>query len=95
MRDPIEEVRNPHEAKEHFLQYLKNEVLHLNFYRMHMLYFIVVTLIGSVIVYGEGLANDPKQINGSPLRYIDALFLCCSAMTTTGTLNSPTKSRGH
>ncbi|KAH7065156.1 potassium transport protein 1 [Macrophomina phaseolina] len=87
MRDPIEEVRNPGEAKEHFLQYLKNEVFHLNFYRMHMLYFIAVILVGSVIVYGAGLADDSNQINGDSLRYIDALFLCCSAMTTTG-LNS-------
>ncbi|GME24217.1 Cation transporter [Neofusicoccum parvum] len=84
MRDPLDEVRNPHEAKEHFLQLFKKEIFHLNFYRMHMLYFIVVILIASVIVYGEGLANDSKQISGSPLRYIDALFLCCSAMTTTG-----------
>jgi len=49
-----------------------------------MLYFIVVILISSVIVYGEGLANASTQDDGSKLQYIDALFLCCSAMTTTG-----------
>ncbi|KAL1639555.1 hypothetical protein SLS58_007859 [Diplodia intermedia] len=78
MRDAIADVCHPHEAKEHFLHYLKKEVFHLNFYRMHMLYFVVVIVITSLVVYGEGLAN------GSPLKYIDVLFLCCSAMTTTG-----------
>ncbi|KAF2135683.1 uncharacterized protein K452DRAFT_166316 [Aplosporella prunicola CBS 121167] len=87
MHDPWEEVSHPREAKEHFVQYLKNEVSHLNFYRLHMLYFLVTILISSVIVYGEGLANGAKQVDGKELRYVDALFLCCSAMTTTG-LNS-------
>ena len=70
--------------KQHFLQYLHDGVFQINFYRLHMLYFIVVIAISSIIVYGEGLANDRHEINGSSLRYIDALFLCCSAMTTTG-----------
>ncbi|OJD35249.1 potassium ion transporter [Diplodia corticola] len=76
MQDAIGEVRNPHDAKEHFLYYLRKEVFHLNFYRMHMLYFVVVIVITSLIVYGEGLAND-----GGQLRYIDALFLCCRLNT--------------
>ncbi len=84
MRDPWDEVQHPREAKQHFLQYIRDEVCHLNFYRLHMLYFILGILISSVIVYGEGLANGPTDINGTKLRYIDALFLCCSAMTTTG-----------
>lgn len=84
MSDPWEELQHPQEAKEHFIDYLRNEVLHLNFYRVHMLYFIICIAISSIIVYGDSLANDSGSQNGNPLRYIDALFLCCSAMTTTG-----------
>ncbi|KAK7549418.1 potassium transport protein-like protein 1 [Phyllosticta paracitricarpa] len=73
-----------HGPKLHFWHYVKDEISHVNFYRLHMSYFVFVILISSLIVYGEGLANDPRQINGSRLRYIDALYLCCSAMTTTG-----------
>ncbi|KAF3050576.1 hypothetical protein E8E11_006636 [Didymella keratinophila] len=51
MPDPVEELQqNPREAKNHFLRYLKDEFLTLNFYRAHMLYFIVVIAISSVIV---------------------------------------------
>lgn len=88
MPDPWEEARHPQEAKEHFLRYLRNEALQLNFYRAHMLYFVTCIAIASIIVYGEGLANDPGSQNGTRLRYIDALFLCCSAMTTTGRLEA-------
>jgi len=41
-------------------------------------------MITSVICYGQGLANASIEVEGSKLRYIDALFLCASAMTTTG-----------
>jgi hypothetical protein len=84
MRDPLDDIQRPEEAKKHFLKYLREDVFQLNFYRLHMLYFISVIGIFSVIVYGEGLANGSTDINGTKLRYIDALFLCCSAMTTTG-----------
>ncbi|CAN9180729.1 unnamed protein product [Alternaria sp. RS040] len=87
MHDPIEELRNPRQVKNDFLKYLKEEVFKLNFYRAHMLYFIIVIAISSVIVYGQGLANGPKEVGGAHLTYTDALFLSCSAMTTTG-LNS-------
>ncbi|KAJ4401648.1 hypothetical protein N0V91_007820 [Didymella pomorum] len=88
MPDPVEELQqNPREAKNHFLRYLKDEFLTLNFYRAHMLYFIIVIAISSVIVYGEGVKNGPKEYRDSHLSYMDALFLTCSAMTTTG-LNS-------
>lgn len=89
MPDPVEELQqNPREAKNHFLNYMKDEFLTLNFYRAHMLYFIVVIAISSVIVYGEGVKNGPREYSGSHLSYMDALFLTCSAMTTTGTLSS-------
>ncbi|KAF2993044.1 hypothetical protein E8E13_000909 [Curvularia kusanoi] len=88
MPDPVQELqRSPREAKKHFLAYLKDEVFTLNFYRAHMLYFIVVIAVSSVIVYGEGVKNGPKEFRDSHLSYMDALFLTCSAMTTTG-LNS-------
>lgn len=49
-----------------------------------MTYFIIVILLSSGIIYGAGIVEDPSEINGSVLSYIDALFLSCSAMTTTG-----------
>lgn len=81
----LELSSHPSKAKTWVKRYLRNDVFVWNFYRVHMLYFIVVIFMTSVIVYGEGIANDPTQINGSKLRYVDALFICASAMTTTGT----------
>lgn len=85
MPDPVDELRNPRQVKKEFLRYLRHEVFTLNFYRTHMLYFIAVIAISSVIVYGAGIASGPKEYRFAHLRYIDALFLCTSAMTTTGT----------
>jgi hypothetical protein len=84
MPDPIDELRSPQQAKNDFLQYLREEVFVLNFYRLHMLYFIVVIAIASVIVWGQGLSDGPKEVRDAHLTYMDALFLSCSAMTTTG-----------
>jgi hypothetical protein len=50
-----------------------------------MLYFIVVIAISSVIVYGVGVTHGPKEYRNDHLTYMNALFLCTSAMTTTGT----------
>lgn len=44
---------------------------------LHCTYFILTPAIGSVIFY-----TAPTQING--LHYVDALFMCFSAMTGTG-----------
>ena len=95
MPDPVDELRNPREAKDHFLKYLKNELFTLNFYRAHMLYFIFVIAISSVIVYGEGVKNGPKEYKDSHLSYMDALFLTCSAMTTTGAPGTETHWTEH
>jgi hypothetical protein len=84
MPDPVDELRSPRKARDDFIRYLREEVFRLNFYRAHMLYVIIVIAISSVIVYGEGIANGPKEIGDAHLTYMDALFLCCSAMTTTG-----------
>ncbi|RDI83099.1 hypothetical protein Vi05172_g7016 [Venturia inaequalis] len=83
----LELSSHPSKAKTWFKRYLRTDVFVWNFYRVHMVYFIVVIFMTSVIVYGEGVANDPTQINGSKLRYVDALFICTSAMTTTGLTN--------
>ncbi|KAF1837118.1 potassium transport protein 1 [Decorospora gaudefroyi] len=81
---PIYELQHPRQAKDNFVKYLKEEVFRLNFYRAHMLYFIAVITLSSVIVYVQGVVNGPKEIGGAHLTYVNALFLCCSAMTTTG-----------
>ena len=82
--DPINELRDPHQAKQDFLNYLREEVFVLNFYRVHMLYFVVVIATSSVVVYGEGITNGPRRVGDAHLTYIDAVFLTCSVMTTTG-----------
>ena len=57
----------------------------LNFYRLHVLYFIFTILLSSLIVYGSGInGNSHDEEAKFKLRYIDALFLCTSAMTNTG-----------
>ncbi|OAG00389.1 TrkH-domain-containing protein [Paraphaeosphaeria sporulosa] len=79
---------SPHKAKQEFIKSIRNELFTLNFYRAHMLYFIVVIAISSVIVYGEGIKNGPKDgYYDSHVSYMNALFLTCSAMTTTGMSN--------
>lgn len=86
MTDPLEELQSPRKAKDDFIKYMKNEVFRLNFYRAHMLYFIVVIFVSSLVVYGQGRADGPKELSSAHMTYTDALFLCCSAMTTTGKL---------
>jgi hypothetical protein len=81
--DRLDSIKHPAEAKRHLLKYIFQDVLVLNFYRTHMLYFIGIIAISSVIVYGEGLANGSHEIQGKRLRYVDALFLCCSAAVRT------------
>jgi len=80
----LKDLKDPQKGKKAFWKWVHEDVLSINFYRVHMSYFVISILVTSVIVYGEGLANDKSEINGSKLRYVDALFLCCSAMTTTG-----------
>ena len=48
----------------------------LNFFRIHLLFFTFVPLVFSAIFWAS---------NGEfPVQYIDALFMCYSAMTVTG-----------
>lgn len=56
-----------------------------NFYRVHLVYFIFVILLTSVIVYGSTTnGNSNNEEREFHLSYIDALYLCASAMTSTG-----------
>lgn len=50
---------------------------HLNFYRVHLLYFILVIFVASGILYSSSTSNFR-------LRYIDAIFLSTSAMCSVG-----------
>ncbi|KAF9690565.1 hypothetical protein EKO04_011512 [Ascochyta lentis] len=84
MSDPADTLPHPREARDQFLAYMKKEVGTLNFYRAHMLYFVVVIAIASVVVYGAGVKNGPRGVGGARLSYVDAVFLAASAMTTTG-----------
>ena len=54
--------------------------MRLNFYRCHLIYFVATILICSGVLYGSSASTDDHI----PLRYIDALFLAASAMTSTG-----------
>lgn len=57
----------------------------VNFYRVHVLYFIFTILLTSVILWGSGANGNSKDEDALfPLSFIDALFLCTSAMTNTG-----------
>ena len=66
------------------LLYFRRSLFQVNFYRLHLSYFILTILVSSIIFYGSGRDDDSNEINGQPLAYIDALFLCGSAMTATG-----------
>jgi len=60
-------------------------LFHLNFYRIHLSYFIIVILLASVIMYGSTTNGNSGDAEAEfRLRYIDALFLCTSSMTNTG-----------
>ena len=59
--------------------------LRWNFYRFHLSYFILTIILSSVIVYGSGVNGNSNDAEAEfRLRYIDALFLCTSAMTNAG-----------
>ena len=70
---------------ETFWTHIHNKVFHLNFYRLHLTYFIFVILLSSVIVYGSAInGNSNEEEALFQLSYTDSLFLCVSAMTSTG-----------
>ena len=56
--------------------YVKS-ILHPNFYRLHLSYFVASILISSLILWGANTSDFH-------VRYVDALFLCCSAMCNVG-----------
>jgi len=88
MTGPIDELRdelpNPRQAKDSLVKYLIDEYTALNFYRTHMLYFIVVIGVSSVLVYVVDILQGPGKYDRDHLTFTNALFVCTSAMTTTG-----------
>lgn len=59
--------------------------LEMNFYRGHIIYFLLTIMLSSVIMYGSGINGNSDDAEVSfKLRYIDAIFLCTSAMTNAG-----------
>jgi len=56
--------------------------MYLNFFRVHLAYFILVPLVVSAILYG----SSPKSHH---VPYIDCLFISVSAMTVTGLVTVP------
>lgn len=57
----------------------------MNFYRFHVLYFLLTIIISSIIMYGSGVNGNSDDAEALfRLRYIDAIFLCTSAMTAGG-----------
>ncbi|CAD6573172.1 MAG: hypothetical protein ASARMPRED_005922 [Alectoria sarmentosa] len=57
----------------------------MNFYRVHVIYFVLTIILSSVIMYGSGVNGNSGDAEALfRLRYIDAIFLCASAMTNTG-----------
>ena len=60
---------------------------HFNFFRYHLLFFSVTPVIFACILYaGNGSAggNANRSSGIAKVEFIDALFLCYSAMTVTG-----------
>ena len=63
----------------------KSNLFRLNFYRVHLAYFVFTILLASVIMYGSTTNGNSGDAEAQFfLRYIDALFLCTSAMTNSG-----------
>jgi len=59
--------------------------IHWNFYRLHLTYMTLLTLLGSVIIYGSG-GDGRDEAKGFGLAYIDALTLSASATTSAGNI---------
>src|SRR4051812_6457869 len=60
----------------HSLHNLNSSLFYWNFYRIHLIYFVLVIILASVVLYGS---NTSFHVS-----YTDAIFLCASAMTNTG-----------
>ena len=59
------------------LTWVQSSAFHLNYYRAHLSFFIVAILVSSAIFWAS-------NTSGFEVDYTDALFLCASAMTSTG-----------
>ncbi|KAI9695015.1 MAG: hypothetical protein M1822_000632 [Bathelium mastoideum] len=59
------------------LEWVQSSAFHMNYYRAHLSFFVIAILVSSAIFWA---ANT----SGFEVGYTDALFLCASAMTSTG-----------
>lgn len=71
-------IMNEHRKGIRWLRPLRG---HLNFYRIHMLSFILVPLFAACIFY---VLNDARTSTQPFVSFIDSLFLCISAATVAG-----------
>ncbi|KAK4683982.1 Trk/Ktr/HKT type cation transporter, partial [Tremellales sp. Uapishka_1] len=86
LRQPIQDFE-PHHFKVMFVPIALSK--HLNFFRIHFIFFTLTPLIFSGIYYAaNGHAGGTATASGTTgyekTEYIDALFQCYSAMTVTG-----------
>ncbi|ODO07626.1 potassium ion transporter [Cryptococcus wingfieldii CBS 7118] len=69
-------------------EYWHRGLRHLNFFRVHILVFTFTPIIASGIFYaanGSATGNANSTLTGlQKVQYLDCLFMCFSAMTTTG-----------
>ncbi|EME42197.1 hypothetical protein DOTSEDRAFT_175094 [Dothistroma septosporum NZE10] len=65
-----------HRTRSHARE-IKDSLMRLNFYRLHLLYFLAVIIISSGVLYGSGTS-------AYHLPYIDAISLTTSAMCNVG-----------
>ena len=59
----------------------------LNFFRYHVVFFTFTPIIFACIFYGangNSTGNANVDVGRAKVQFIDALFLCYSAMTVTG-----------
>lgn len=65
---------------------LKQLRSHLNFYRVHVLLFIIVPLLAACVFY---VLNDARTATQPFVSFTDSLFLCISAATVAGLFTVP------
>lgn len=76
LRGSIKHALAASEPQKHITN-ISTALFHLNFYRLHLLYFILVIIVSSVILYGSSTSSFQ-------IAYIDAIYLCTSAMCNIG-----------
>eukprot|EP00698_Gefionella_okellyi_P014096 TRINITY_DN3894_c0_g1_i2.p1 TRINITY_DN3894_c0_g1~~TRINITY_DN3894_c0_g1_i2.p1 ORF type:complete len:670 (-),score=92.42 TRINITY_DN3894_c0_g1_i2:8-2017(-) len=65
----------------HMFKLFRYYVLHLNHFRIHLIYFLALGLVGSLVIWGFEYSNASI---GGPIAFEDALFTAYSAISETG-----------